>query len=278
MKNSKSNSSTNLWQRYAVLIIALLVIALSPAYAEQPTSGISFAQISVTNPASPQKYSQYGEVSINYTMLYGQGYINVERYENGQAAGWVVKNLPVISSSVLPGFSTMFDLGVSGYQSSLTAYVDYSATPLADDSSLKNHTPSIYQLAQAEYPISAPTFSGSAVHGQVNLYLQTEEAAALKSVTVVRVKNPAGGSDNNTIFWFDPKTPKEAPKHIPFTLPANATPEKAAEAIETAMNDYFKKNDYEKKFFAKWDKKTTVTVSLGKWASVNNDLVALTLD
>jgi len=46
-------------------------------------------------------------VSIDYTMLYGEGYINIERYENGKAAGWVVKNLPVISGVILSGFSTV---------------------------------------------------------------------------------------------------------------------------------------------------------------------------
>lgn len=156
MKNSRNNFSTNLWQRFTVLIIALLVIALSPVYAEQPTSGISFAQISFTNPEAPQKYSHYGQVSVDYSMLYGEGYVNVERYENGRAAGWVVKNLPVISGSVLPGFSTMFDLGAPGYQSSFTGYVVFSTKPLADDSSLKNQTPLTYKLGQAEYPVLAP--------------------------------------------------------------------------------------------------------------------------
>ena len=155
MKTTKT-TDTNLWQRNAVFVIALLVIALSPAYAEQPTSGISFSQISFTDPAAPQRYSHYGQVSMDYTLLYGDGYINVERYDSGKAAGWVVQNIPVISGSILPGFSTMFDLGASGYQSSFTAYVDFSPTPLANDSSLRNQAPLTYQLAQAEYPLSAP--------------------------------------------------------------------------------------------------------------------------
>ena len=111
---------------------------------------------SASRTAAPQKYSQWGQISIDYTMLYGEGYINVERYENGKAAGWVVKNLPVISGSVLSGFSTMFDLGASGYRSSLAAYVDFSPVPLADDSSLRSQVPLTYQLGQAEYPLSAP--------------------------------------------------------------------------------------------------------------------------
>ena len=156
MKTTKMSYVASLWQRYAVCILALLFIALSPAYASQPTAGVSFAQISFTDAKAPQKYSHYGQVSIDYTMLYGEGYINVERYENGKAADWVVKNLPVISGSVLPGYSTMFDLGASGYQSSFSAYVDFSATPLVDDTPLKGKAPVTYRLAKAEYPLQAP--------------------------------------------------------------------------------------------------------------------------
>jgi hypothetical protein len=152
MKTTKVNYVANQWQRYVVCILALLVVALSPAYASQPTAGVSFAQISFTD----AKYSHYGQVSIDFTMLYGEGYINVEQFQNGEPAGWLVKNLPVINSAVLPGFSTMFDLGISGYQSSFSAYVDFSPTALADDSSLKNQSPLSYKLAQAEYPVSAP--------------------------------------------------------------------------------------------------------------------------
>jgi hypothetical protein len=63
-------------------------VALSPVYANQPTSGVSFAQISFTGAQLPEEYSHYVQVSIDYATLYGDGYINVERYENGKAAGW----------------------------------------------------------------------------------------------------------------------------------------------------------------------------------------------
>ena len=79
-----------------------LVITLSPAYASQVTSGVSFAQVSFTGSNPPEMYSHYGQISVDFNMLYGEGYINVERYANGKAAGWVVKNLPVISGSILP--------------------------------------------------------------------------------------------------------------------------------------------------------------------------------
>ena len=137
MNTLKTNYAADLSQRCAAYIFALLLVALSSAYASQPTSGVSFAQVSFTDPAAPQKYSQYGQVSIDYTMLYGEGYINVERYENGKAAGWVVNNLPVIGGSALSGYSTMFDLGSTGFQSSLSAYVSFTLDKLADDSSLK---------------------------------------------------------------------------------------------------------------------------------------------
>ena len=156
MKTTKTNHGAEAWQRYAVLIVALLIIALSPAYAGQLTSGVSFAQVSFIASSSPEMYSHYGQVSVDFTMLYGEGYINVERYEDGKPAGWIVKNLPVVNGSVLSGFSTIFDLGASGYRSSITAYVEYSATSLADDNSLKSQTPVTYQLGQAEYPVLPP--------------------------------------------------------------------------------------------------------------------------
>ena len=161
MKNAQSSFSINLWQRYAVLIVTLLIIAVSPVFAEQLTSGVSFSQVSFTASNPPEKYSHYAQVSVDYTMLYGEGYVNVERYENGKAAGWVVKNLPVINGSVLSGFSTMFDLGASGYQSSISAYVDFSPTPLLDDSSLRHETPAEYRLAQAELPLAGPAAPGT---------------------------------------------------------------------------------------------------------------------
>lgn len=142
--------------RAVMLSLALFVIAVCAAHAEQPTASVSFAQVSFTASNPPVKYSHYGQVSVDFMMLYGEGYINVERYQNGQPAGWVVKNLPVIGGSVLSGFSTMFDLGSSGYQPSFSAYVDFSPTPLADDSALKNQTPLTYQLAQAEYFVAPP--------------------------------------------------------------------------------------------------------------------------
>jgi hypothetical protein len=161
MKTTNTNLSTNLRQRYAVPIVALLVITISPAYAEQLTSGVSFAQISFTASNPPEKYSHYGQISVDYTMLYSEGYVNVERYENGQATGWVVKNLPVVNGAVLSGFSTIFDLGTSGYRSTFSAYMDFSPTPLADDTSLKGQVDVIYQLGQAEYPLADPDNQGS---------------------------------------------------------------------------------------------------------------------
>ena len=131
----------------------LVLVLACPSHATQVTSGVSFAQISFTGSNPPEKYSHYGQISVDFNMLYGEGYINVERYENGKPAGWVVKNLPVISGSVLAGYSTTFDLGASGYQSTFSAYVDYSPTLLANDSSLKGQPAATYRLGQAEYPL-----------------------------------------------------------------------------------------------------------------------------
>ncbi len=168
MKTAKISYANNLWHRYAVCILAFLVITLSPAYASQVTSGVSFAQVSFTGSNPPEMYSHYGQISVDFNMLYGEGYINVERYANGKAAGWVVKNLPVISGSILPGYSTMFDLVASGYQSTFSAYVDFSPTALANDTSLKGQAALRYQLGQAEYPLLAPLAASNK-----NLYFDT---------------------------------------------------------------------------------------------------------
>jgi len=100
--------------KHAVPVLALLVATLSPAYAIQPTSGVSFAQISFSGASASENYSHYGQVSIDDAMLYGGGYVNVERYENGQAVGWVVKNLPVVHGTSQPGAAMQFGLGASG--------------------------------------------------------------------------------------------------------------------------------------------------------------------
>jgi hypothetical protein len=278
MKSTNANFSTNLWQRYAVVIVAFLIMALSPAYAEQLTAGVSFAQISFISSNPQENYSHYGQVSVDYTMIYGEGYINVERYNNGQAAGWIVRNLPVISGSVLPGFTTVFDLGVSGYQSSITAYVDFSPTKLADDTSLKGKVPLSFPLGQAEYPFSPSTFSASCACDPITQSLQAEDqaqppAVSKEALTVAKVKNPDGGTA--TIFWFNPANPQAAPKHIKFTVKKMAKPEDAADAIAKAMNEFFKdkKLEYSAKAVG-----ATVTLSGGWWAAVNNPLVSLTVD
>ena len=150
MKSSRVGSSMNPWSIYLVSVLTLLLVALDSAHAVEPTSGISFAQVSFTSASQP--YSHYGKAFINYGMLYGSGYLNVERYENERAVGWVVKNLPVVNGDVQSGAGTMFDLGVSGYQSSFTAYVEFSPTPLPDDSSLRGQLPLTYLLAQISLP------------------------------------------------------------------------------------------------------------------------------
>ncbi len=213
MKTAKTHTSIDLRQR-ALFVVALVMVMLRFAYAEQPTSGISFAQISFTSPEAPQKYSRYGQISIDYTMLYGDGYINVERYNNGQAAGWVVRNLPVTSRSLVPGYSTTFDLGASGYQQTLGAYVDFSPSPMAADSSLINQTPVTYKLGQAEYPLPVPTVAdhpcSSAISNgpqtatvgcnkKMEIYQNTTDKTVQVTVTLTKHDCKAGSGDSATM-------------------------------------------------------------------------------
>ncbi len=146
MRQSTIRGQKNPGARNAVILLLLLRFGLTLSYASQPSSGISFAQISFTNPAQP--YSQYGRVTVSKVALYGDGYINVERYESGKGVGWVVRNLPVRTDSAQSELSATFDLGGSGRQYSFTAYVDFSAAPLPDDETLKGQTPLVYVLEQ----------------------------------------------------------------------------------------------------------------------------------
>jgi len=85
-------------------------------------------------------------------MFYGSGYINVERYENGQAVAWAVRNLAVGNAPSPAEVSALFDLGAADRQYSFSAYVDFSPAPLPDDSSLKGRVPMVYLLAQIAPP------------------------------------------------------------------------------------------------------------------------------
>ncbi len=135
-------------------ILALLLTSLTYAHAVQPTAGVSFAQVESTN--GSQSSSSTGQVSIQPWMFYGNGYLNVERYQDGKAVAWVVRNL-TIQNGATPGNTTAtFDLGSSGRQYSLSVYVDFSPTPLPDDSSLRGQPPSVYLLSQLELPADNP--------------------------------------------------------------------------------------------------------------------------
>jgi hypothetical protein len=139
------------WKQWAACVVAMVTLALTPLYGVQQSSGVSFAQVSFAYTDAPEPNSQYGQASLDYSVLTSSGYINIERYNSdGTPAGWVVQNMPVLAGYGLPGLSTMFDLGSPGYQTSLSAYADFSATPLTDDSTLRNQTPTVYPLGQVQ--------------------------------------------------------------------------------------------------------------------------------
>lgn len=97
--------------------------------AVNPGEGVSFAQVNFTYAGASQSFSQYGQAFIDYAAIasnFGStGFINVVTND-----GWAVQNAPVHAASNLPGISKMFDLGASGLQTNLQAYVEFSTTPL----------------------------------------------------------------------------------------------------------------------------------------------------
>jgi hypothetical protein len=115
------------------LLLILLFGGVSHSAPILPGHGISFAQDGFDYPGvSPQPFSEYGQVFADYATLasngFGNGYINVVT-----SGGWAVQNLPVQALAGYPGLATFFDLGAGANGtpvSSLSAYVNFSATPL----------------------------------------------------------------------------------------------------------------------------------------------------
>lgn len=125
----------------------MLCFALSSETLASPlTSGVSFSQVDFTYPGATELNSPYGQVFLDYSQIPVSGYVNVVTSQ-----GWVVQNIPVFPSSGLPGLSMMFDLGFSGPQTApFQAYVDYSPTPLANDSTLTGSFQSFGILSHVE--------------------------------------------------------------------------------------------------------------------------------
>ncbi len=133
-----------------ILVMALLAVScLGSSLAVNATplsSGITFKQVDFTYPGAEQIYSQYGQVFLDYSEISGSGYVNVKT-----STGWVVQNMPVFGSSGLPGLSMMFDLGYSGPQTSpFSAIVDYSNTPIYDQSQITGNIQSFGTLGHVE--------------------------------------------------------------------------------------------------------------------------------
>jgi hypothetical protein len=87
------------YQRVLGLFIMAL-FAMNTVRASQPASGISFSQIRY----GVAGYSRLVQVSVGPGALYGSGYLNVERYEQGRAVDWVVRNLPVNGGAAVGDF------------------------------------------------------------------------------------------------------------------------------------------------------------------------------
>ncbi len=72
MKDSRNNFSTNLWQQYAVLLITLFAIALSPAYGQQGDFPPSVAVPAIT-PSTVAADSSPLTITVNVKISYPEG-------------------------------------------------------------------------------------------------------------------------------------------------------------------------------------------------------------
>ncbi len=96
-----------------------------------PEMGVSFGQVNFTFPGAVHTGSSYGQIFVDFNKIVNNtglssGYVNVASDQ-----GWIVQNLPVVSSSGIPGLSTMFNLGASSQVSGFNAYVDFSQSPVS---------------------------------------------------------------------------------------------------------------------------------------------------
>jgi len=207
---------------YPLFSILILVLSFGSAQAVQPTAGVSFAQVSFTDQQSPQAYSRYAQAFIDNAMLYGDGYINVERYENGKAAGWVVRNFPVESGSKKTRFTALFDLGGPGYQATVSAYVDFSPVALPDDSSLVGKLPLNYPLAQVQHLAPAPAENNPNNFEDVVCHNDDKKFwAGQQSVVQVMVRLGSGYNFKDGTGWIIKS--KDATKTLMITASHNFT-------------------------------------------------------
>lgn len=98
-----------------------------------PDQGLQFSQLDLAFTGAVQSNSAYGIAAVDIATLTAgsgldSGYLNIS-----STAGWVVQNMPIQSSSQLPGLSTMFNLGntAGARVASLQVAADFSATPVA---------------------------------------------------------------------------------------------------------------------------------------------------
>lgn len=133
-ESAMSCISTRLMLRISAWIAtALLLVPEASADPVLPGQGISFGQVAYLYSGQKEEYSQTGRLDIDVQALrthfpgIPQGFVNVYT-----SHGWVVQNLPVLSSSsfTYPVVSTNFRLsGSPGPVGHLDAYIDYSPNP-----------------------------------------------------------------------------------------------------------------------------------------------------
>lgn len=130
-----------------VVIGFALSFTCGRALAVQVTSGVSFYQVNYEWDAAFETNSDTGQVEMDQSDLLSAtgiaaGYLNVVTTD-----GWVLQNVPVFNSSdVASNMLLTTDDDID--QTSLTAYVDYSATPLT---AAPSGTASVWSVGNVDY-------------------------------------------------------------------------------------------------------------------------------
>lgn len=129
--------------------LAAFSLDFSSAKAAEVTTGFGFNQVNFDWDSSPDANSTTGEVTVDPAAMQAQtglssGYVNV--YSSGQ---WIVRNMPLVNGDgtgttnfALPGVAD----GVN--DTTIGAYVDYSAAPVASFSAVPTHN---YGVGDDEY-------------------------------------------------------------------------------------------------------------------------------
>ena len=191
------------------IALGLLMAATANAHQVPANQGVTIAQIDLTYDGAEQMDSRYALATVDYDIItastgIGIGYLNIVTSE-----GWVVRNLPIDTSSHFPGLSVVFDLGGPGAITSLLVHTEVSELPVTSFAATPNTSyavGSVEQNAQGRGELL-----GAAPAGAVNVNLVVFDPIGainafwqLLNPNVEQDKNQCGpASVANSLQWLE---------------------------------------------------------------------------